>query len=305
MTRRSTFARLAAVAACTLALLGAAPMRAAAPPCGIVAVQIPLAGGILHFSRAGQGPAVLLLHGLFAQKEQWHDLACALSAAGFAAIAPDLPGFGRSDGFAVTDYALDRQVALLDGLADALGLARFALAGNSMGGAIAALYAARHPERVGHLAFIGAPLGWVDWGPGLRQAILEGVNPFIPVDRAQLAREMDLLFAEPPALPEALADQLVADYRARRDHYRQVWDIVGLFDRVLADGALAALDQGLSLLILWGEADAIFPVAGAASLHARLPQGRLVVLPQSGHLPMLERPAETAAALIELLAGSD
>ncbi|AGA89914.1 putative hydrolase or acyltransferase of alpha/beta superfamily [Thioflavicoccus mobilis 8321] len=288
-----------------LALLFVGPLSVAAPPCEVGAAQVELAGGTLHFSRTGHGPPVVLLHGLFAQKEQWHELACALSAAGFEVLAPDLPGFGGSEGFAITDYDFARQVALLDDLADALGFVRFDLAGNSMGGAIAALYAVRHPERVGRLAFIGAPLGWVDWGPDLRQAILEGVNPFIPVDRVQLVREMRLLFVRPPALPATVGERLIEDYRVHLDHYRRVWDIVGLFGRVLADGTVDALAGTGPVLILWGEGDAIYPVAGAASLHARLPQSRLVVLPEAGHLPMLERPAETAAVLIDFLGARD
>lgn len=61
--------------------------------------EVALDGGVLYYNRAGEGPLVVLLHGLFAQKEQWDALLCLLSAAGYTAIAPDLPGYGKKHRF--------------------------------------------------------------------------------------------------------------------------------------------------------------------------------------------------------------
>lgn len=277
-------------------LASAAP-QATTPACEIAAGTAALDDGTVHYSRAGQGPAVLLLHGLFAQKEQWHTLLCALASAGFAAVAPDLPGFGASTDFPVTDYDLVRQAELLHAFIGALGLHDIALAANSMGGAIAALYVQRHPQAVRRLAFIGPPLGVVDWAPGVQQAIKNGVNPFIPIDRDQFDLELRLLFAVPPAVPDPVRDALIKDYVARNRHYQQVWDIVNLYDRVLDQPARVTPP----VLILWGEADGVYAVAGAKTLHQRLPGSTLMTLPGAAHLPMLERPAETAAALISFL----
>ncbi|WP_295389773.1 alpha/beta hydrolase [uncultured Thiodictyon sp.] len=277
--------------------LASAQPKVAPPACAIAAGAATLDDGVVHYSRAGHGPAVLLLHGLFAQKEQWHDLLCTLAAAGFDAVAPDLPGFGASADFPVNDYDLVRQADLLHAFVGTLGLTDIALAANSMGGTIAALYVERHPHEVRRLAFIGPPLGVVDWSPGVRQAIQKGVNPFIPIDPEQFDLELRLLFAAPPAVPERIREALLKDYVTRNRHYQQVWDIVNLYGR--------ALDRPPRLppqvLILWGEADGVFAVAGAESLHQRLPGSALVTLPGAGHLPMLERPTETAGALIPFL----
>lgn len=99
------------------------------------------------YARAGQGRPVLLLHGLFAQKEQWHDMLCALAGAGYTAVAPDLPGYGQSVGFPVEDYALERQVLLLHQFVGVLGFTAYDLAGSSMGGAIAWLHGAAALKR--------------------------------------------------------------------------------------------------------------------------------------------------------------
>lgn len=274
--------------------------QAQAPSCEIAAAVLTLdGGGAVHYSRAGQGPTVLLLHGLFAQKEQWHEVLCALAAAGFEALAPDLPGFGQSTGFPVTDYDLDRQVDLLATFLAALGRQESDLAANSMGGTIAALFAERHPQRVRRLAFIGPPLGVEAWGPGVRQALRAGVNPFIPIDDPQLDLELSLLFARPPEVPAPVRKALIEDYLTRNRHYQQVWDIVNLYD----DALKRPLKIAAPALILWGESDGIYAVAGVHTLHRHLPHARVATLPETGHLPMLERPTETAAVLIPFLRG--
>lgn len=265
--------------------------------CSIASGSRDLDGGTIHYSRSGTGPRVLLLHGLFGQKEQWHPVLCALAGAGFDAIAPDLPGFGQSGGFQVDAYDLGAQAERLHRFAAALGPGTFDLAGSSMGGTVAAIYTERFPETVRRLAFVGPPLGVIEWGPRVRQAIEQGINPFIPIDRGQFDLEMSLLFAVPPEIPAGLRDALIGGYASRNRHYQQVWDIVNLYD--------TALDQPLGIatpvLILWGESDGIYPIDGAPALQARLPGSRLVPLPRAGHLPMLERPAETAARLIAFL----
>lgn len=265
--------------------------------CTIAPGQVEIDGGTIQYSRSGQGPQILLLHGLFAQKEQWHAVMCALAAQGFDAIAPDLPGFGQSTGFQVSAYDLGEQADRLRRFAQALGLKDFDLAANSMGGTIAAIYAERYPDDLHRLAFIGPPLGVVEWGPRVRQAIEGGVNPFIPVDAVQFDLEMKLLFADPPTVPPDVRDALVKGYVERNREYQQVWDIVNLYDTALDK----PLKVGIPVFMLWGEGDGIYPVEGAALLQERLPGSQLVKLPRAGHLPMLERPAETAARLVAFL----
>ena len=272
--------------------------------CAVHSASVELDGGQVHYDRAGHGQPVILLHGLFAQKEQWRGVLCGLASAGFDVTAPDLPGFGQSTGYPLGVYDLQHQVRLLGRFADALGFDRFDLGANSLGGAIAALYARDYPARVRRLAFVGPPLGVEPWGPGVREAILRGINPFIPTDRAQFELEMGLLFVQPPEVPDAVRQRLIHDYVARNRHYRQVWDIVNLFDDVLAGDADASLGINIPALIVWGEGDAIYPVSAAATLHRRLPGSRLVVLPKSGHLPMLERTAEIERLLAEFF-GAD
>jgi abhydrolase domain-containing protein 6 len=285
-------------------LLTGIGVEAVAADCDFSSARIHVGEGEIHYDRAGRGYPVVLLHGLFAQKEQWHGVLCDLASAGFDAIAPDLPGFGQSGDYRVSVYDLNRQVNLLDRLTDALGVEKFDLAGNSLGGAIAALYTDRYPGRVHCLAFVGPPLGLEPWGPRVRQAIIQGINPFIPMDISQFDLEMALLFAQPPEVANEDRDSLIRDYVTRNHHYQQVWNIITLFDAVLQDNPGEQLGIDVPVLIIWGESDAIYPVAGAESLHRRLSDSRLITLPETGHLPMMERTAETGELLIRFLSES-
>jgi abhydrolase domain-containing protein 6 len=143
-------------------LLAVTPATAA---CDFTQGHYEVKGGNLVYSRYGQGPAILLLHGLFAEKEQWHGLACALAAAGYSVIAPDLPGYGQSTGFPLPDYRLENQARFLHQLMRQLSLSRYDVAGSSMGGAIAAIYSRSYRQEFRTLAFLGSPLGVIDWGP--------------------------------------------------------------------------------------------------------------------------------------------
>ena len=275
--------------------------RPAKAECDFSQATVNVGGGEIHYDRAGIGQPVILLHGLFAQKEQWQDVLCSLAAAGFDTIALDLPGFGQSEKYPVTVYDLNRQVELLDNFIEVLEIDELNLAGNSMGGAIAALYAEHFPGKVRQLAFVGPPLGLVPWGPRVRQAIIEGVNPFIPTDSAQFELEMALLFAHPPKVADEVRNSLVSDYVTQNHHYQQVWDIINLFNTVLQDSPGGPLLRKTPALILWGASDAIYPVGGAKPLHQRLHNSWLVSLPETGHLPMMEKPVETGKLLIQFL----
>ncbi len=247
-------------------------------------------GQRIAYLETGAGKPVLLLHGLFAQKEQWLAVACTLAEGGYRIIAPDLPGFGASQGFTLADHRLDRQADWLHRLSTALALPLpVAVAGNSMGGAIAARYAARHPDSVSSLAFIGGPLGIGGWHDAVANAFENGINPFIPVTVAAFDLEMQLLFAQAPEIPAEQRAALVDAYREHEQHYRRIWDVVALDLHILRDTP-APLQPAL---ILWGDEDRIFPLNAATALVRHLPDARLRVLP-TGHLPHLEASTETA-----------
>ena len=269
------------------------------PECVLATKTLALDAGTMAYQEAGKGSHIVLLHGLFAQKEQWNDLACLLAAAGHTVIAPDLPGYGQSTGFAIPDYGLERQVALVHHFIETLGLVGFDLGGSSMGGAIAALYRQQYPDQVRSLAFIGSPLGIIGWGSRIRDAIHQGINPFIPIDTDQFDLEMGLLFYAPPSVPEATKKSLTAEYLHRNRHYQQVWNIVNLYGDIITQTP----NSTAPTLIIWGENDGIYDVAGTEPLKKKVPANQLFTLPKASHLLMMENAPEAGKLYLEFLKG--
>jgi pimeloyl-ACP methyl ester carboxylesterase len=265
--------------------------------CGLSAHSVQAGTHTLHYLDGGEGEPVLLLHGLFADKDHWTQFARALTAR-HRVIAPDLPGFGESTRAPQEDYAYDAQVARLHAFTQALGLTRFHLAGNSMGGALAALYAERYPEQVLSLAFIGAPHGLRTPVPSpVDLEIAEGRLPLVTRSPEEFERLAQRMFVRRPFLPRPLFLQLQA---------RALRDVPGDVRMWLAHRAQGPVLEGLLARLrvpsfsLWGEADPVFHVSGAPLLRA-LPGHEGHVLPGVGHLPMLERPADTSARYSQFL----
>ena len=275
----------------------AAVAATAATQCAIATKTAPVGDGTMVYNSAGAGPTLLLLHGLFANKEQWNTLLCLLAEAGYAAIAVDLPGYGKSAGYALEDYRLERQATLLRDFTRQLGITQLDVAGSSMGGTIATLYADRYRGQVRSLAYIGAPLGVIGWGPQLRRAFFRGINAFIPVTGYQFELELRLLFMTPPTIPTHEKRAIVGEYVTHNRHYVQVWDIVNLYDDILRRRPMPELPT----LILWGQEDRIYPVAGAGTLQQVSPHSELHTLPAAGHLLLMEDADEVVKLYVPFL----
>lgn len=112
----------------------------------------------LHIAELGSGPSVLLLHGFPAYWADWQGPMQALAAAGFRAIAPDLPGYGQSDRLRnVRDYRLPLLAADMAGLIRALGVSKLHVVGHDWGGPVAYCLASEYPQLVDRLVVINAP----------------------------------------------------------------------------------------------------------------------------------------------------
>ncbi len=159
-----------------------------------------------------------------------------------------------------------------------------------MGGAIAALYAHQYSREIKTVAFIGAPLGVIDWSEQVRGSIFQGVNPFIPINTDQLDLEMRLLFLQPPNIDESIKLQLIKEYQDNNRHYQQVWSIVNFYTSSLN----RLPKQSKPTLILWGERDEIFSIAGLPALKKKFSKSQAYPLANASHLLMIEDPVRVA-----------
>lgn len=245
----------------------------------------------IRYLEGGQGPAVVLLHGIFAEKDHWVDFARALGGR-YRLIVPDLPGYGNSTRIEDEPYDYATQTRRLTALFDALGIERAHLAGSSLGGTLAALLALQQPQRVHSVAFIGAPHGIRAPRPSaMDREIDAGRAPLVARDAVAFERMMNLIFERPPFLTYPVLHDAQAQAVHRAPSNLRLWN-EQLRDRYLLHDHIGKLQA--PLLVLWGEQDRMFDASAADILQKLLPPARVERLPGLGHLPMMEAPTETA-----------
>ncbi len=240
----------------------------------------------------GSGTPIVLLHGIFAEKDHWVDFARPLTGQ-YRVIAPDIAGFGESTRRDDQAYDYAAHVTRLAAFLDALGLAQVHLAGNSMGGTIAALFALQYPERVASVAFIGAPHGIRSPRPSTMDRLIDaGQRPLVTHDATAFKAMMELVFEKRPFLPHPILHASEQDALRNAASNTRLWD-AQLKDRYLLEQHLGRLQQHPTL-VLWGDSDRVFDRTGLQPVQKLLPQAQIAALPGIGHLPMMEAPAETA-----------
>lgn len=241
----------------------------------------------------GAGPPLVLVHGFTGSKENWLPMVAELSRR-HRVIVPDLPGWGESTRLDEADYGIASQSVRLAAFLAALDLRGVDLVGHSMGGAISGLMAARDPERLATLTLMNT--AGVSFEPNdFARRILAGELPFNVDDRAGWARLVEDLFVVEPFLPARLADVLIERNQASHDFHRRVMARLRGDEQLILEQNLGVI--ALPTLVLWCDGDRVLDVSAVDTLVHGLPLAELVTLGGCGHMPMMERPAATAAAL--------
>lgn len=246
-------------------------------------------GTEVHLLRAGRGDPLLVLHPEFASS-RWFPFHDDL-AARFHVVAPDHPGFGQSQRPEWLETVQDMAFFYLD-LLDVLELAQVRVLGLSFGGWIAAELAVLAPERVRQLALVAAA--------GLR---VEGVERF-DLFAQPFEETLRHLFEDPERwivlLPtEAGPEVLLRAYREATTLARLSWN------PYLYDPKLPARLHRVRVpsLVLWGENDRFLPLPHGQRYAELLPLARLEVIPNCGHLPLIERREEALRVLLPFFQG--
>jgi len=257
---------------------------------------------------AGQGPVVLLLHGLGSSLDTWRRNVEPLADAGFTVLAPDLPGHGDSEKPDALDYGPRTAVDFTGQFLSALGVERASLVGNSAGGLVAALFALENPEKTCRLALvapggIGRQVSWV-----LRLMSLPGLGEFLFQPWIYSLMGINKrVFHEPSSIPaEVLAEMarvqfLPGSTSSTLHSIRSSINILGLRRRWRVLDRLPQVSS--PLMCLWGEDDIIIPVSHAGWIKEAIPQCLVRTFPQCGHWPHMEKAGEFNALLTLFLQG--
>ena len=255
-------------------------------------------GFTMPYLEGGSGDPLVLVHGFGGDKDNFTRVARFLTTH-FHVVAPDLPGFGEAGRDPDADYHISAQVERLHRFLEPLCLGRVHLGGNSMGGFIAMQYAATYPDAVRSL--------WLLDAAGTRAATdtvllrdyrATGELPLLVRSEADfpalVAAVMQRVPWTPPSLRRALGRRAAADFPLHSRIFRQI----GLESPTL-EPSLAAI--AVPALIVWGREDRILSPAAAPVLNGLLRNSAVVLMKDTGHLPMIERPRATARDYLEFI----
>ena len=228
---------------------------------------------------------MVLLHGYTADRVVWLRFARHL-VRDHRVVVPELAGHGASGFVSGIGFSAPAQAERVAVVIERLGIERAHVAGNSMGGFVAATLAVAHPERVASLLLSDA-VGVASPEPSeLELEVREGRNPFLLDDVADFPAFYAMTMARPPFVPGLVRAAIAADYVARRADYEEIFtDLYGV----------ATLDDRLGeittpTLVMWGEQDRLVHPSTAQVWADGIAGARIVRYPDAGHMPMLELP---------------
>jgi pimeloyl-ACP methyl ester carboxylesterase len=272
--------------------------------------ELTIHGHRVSYRTAGEGPVLLLIHGMAGSATTWRHVMPALSEA-FTVVAPDLLGHGGSEK-GPGDYSLGNLASSLRDLLVALGHDRATIVGQSLGGGIAMQLAYQFPERCERLVLVSSGGLGREVNQLLRLLSLPGSEAVLslgcsaPIRRAieNVAGVASRVGLEPaPVIQELWRSYAsLGDEDTRRAFLRTLRAVIDRGGQAVSAASRLHLAADVPTLILWGSADPIIPVLHAHEAHAAIAGSRLQIFEGVGHYPHVEEPARFVAVLREFIA---
>ena len=252
--------------------------------------QAQVAGLAMPYLEGGRGQPLVLIHGFAADKDNFTRVVRHL-VAHYHVIIPDMPGFGDAGRDPAAQYNITQQVLRLHAFLLQLGLTRFDMGGSSMGGFIAAQFAASYPQMVNSLWLLD-PAGTEAsiQSDVIQHYLATGELPLLVQNEAGFAELMRTTMYKIPFIPYSVRHVLAL--RAIRDF--------PLHTRIMAEFRDSQpLEQQYSnlttpALVVWGERDLILHPSGAPATAQLFMHSKVIIMPNIGHLPMVEAPRTAA-----------
>jgi pimeloyl-ACP methyl ester carboxylesterase len=265
-------------------------------------------GHEVGYRREGEGPVILLIHGIAGSSTAWRDVMPAL-AERYTVIAPDLIGHGQS-AKPVGDYSLGAYASGMRDLLRVLGVARATIVGQSFGGGVAMQLSYQHPELCERLVLVdsgglGREVSWL-----LRFMTLPGSEYLMPVifpsfirqrgnDISRLLHDHGIKMARLGEMWRSYAS--LTESANRQSFIRTIRAVIDPGGQTINANDRLYLAQEVPTLIVWGDRDSIIPVSHGYAAHESMPGSRLEIIEGSGHFPHVEAPERFLAVLIDFL----
>ncbi|MGI8573228.1 MAG: alpha/beta fold hydrolase [Solirubrobacteraceae bacterium] len=261
----------------------------------------------------GSGPDVLLLHGLGGTRASMLETAAAMSQR-YRVHAPDLPGFGSSRKPAMGLYNARWFAEIMVGLLDELGVSHAHIVGNSMGGRIAIELGLTYPDRVRALGLLCPAVAWIRRGLHPIVRLLRPELGLLPhgFRRSVVASQLWSIFHDRDAIDPAVADLIV-------DEFQRIYHSAGARYAFLASARNIYLEApfgnggfyprlaklAVPALFVWASHDPLVPAAFSRHVQEWLPGAEQLTIDGCGHVPQVERAAQTSELLIDFFARAE
>jgi pimeloyl-ACP methyl ester carboxylesterase len=250
------------------------------------------------YVKAGEGPALLLLHGLGCDHTTWEPVIDAL-ARRYTVIAPDLLGHGRS-AKPRADYSLGGYANGMRDLVTLLGIDKVTVVGHSFGGGVAMQFAYQFPERTERLILVASGGLGPEVSLGIRTLSLPGFHQVmgaltLPGVRQVGKAGLRALSRSPLKITRDF-DEVAEIYDSFKDPYARaairhvVRAVVDWRGQIVTMADRAYLTEAMPMAVIWGRDDRVIPVRHASIAAALATKARVEVIPDAGHFPHKDHP---------------
>ncbi len=259
----------------------------------------------VHYQEFGEEnkPVLLLIHGYSASTFTWKTAAPMLAEEGFRVIAVDMIGFGFSSKPGWFDYAISSQARIIERFMDRLGIGSALVVGSSYGGAVAAMLTLDYPERVEKLVLVDAVSNDEAMNHPLIHLVKtpivgELLGAFLVDSKAFVRHRMktSLAAANYHLVTNERVNSIHRPLHAADGHNSMLSSVRNWqAQRIENDAHLISAP----VLLIWGEHDVVIPPRNGRTLHRLIPQSRLVMFKNCGHVPQEECPADFVKVVSE------
>ena len=250
----------------------------------------------LAYLEGGQGETIVFIHGFGAEKDYWTPMSKYLKE--YHVVIPDLPGSGESEKLDNMSFDIEAQADRIDLFVRKLNLGKIFIAGNSMGGHIAGIYAVKYPDNISGLILINNAGINSPEKSDLMKNLEQGKNPLILNSVEDFDNLLYFGYYKKPYIPSPIKTYLAEEGLKNKPNNEKVWkDMMG--KPMMLEDHLVELS--MPVLIIWGANDRIIDVSCVGVMENKLKKSKTHIIENCGHAPMLERPEETAGYIKDFI----